>query len=147
MILGQTIHKQEILALETLFGESFPDKDGVLVYRFSSNGKDVEHKVITNSNAMDIAGIHADGDLIIFGGDIHIKKFTEANHTYERDLIFFKFDISTGAVLANKVIAKLFETGQRKLLSPMLGRTEKKQTQDNLANIYNKIKEQKCPLP
>lgn len=104
LILGQTIHKQEILALETLFGESFPDKDGVLVYRFSSNGKDVEHKVITNSNAMDIAGIHADGDLITFGGDIHIKKFTEANHTHERDLIFFKFDISTGAVLANKVI-------------------------------------------
>lgn len=104
LILGQTIHKQEILALETLFGESFPDKDGVLIYRFSSNGKDVEHKVITNSNAMDIAGIHADGDLITFGGDIHIKKFTEANHTYERDLIFFKFDISTGAILANKVI-------------------------------------------
>ncbi len=104
LTLGQTIHKQEILALETLFSESFPDKDGVLVYRFSSNGKDVEHKVITNSNAMDIAGIHADGDLITFGGDIHIKKFTEANHTHERDLIFFKFDISTGAVLANKVI-------------------------------------------
>lgn len=44
-------------------------------------------------------------------------------------------------------VAKLFETGQRKLLSPMLGKTEKKQTQDNLTNVYNKIKEQKCPLP
>lgn len=104
LILGQTVHEQDILELEILFGESYPNKDGILVYRFSSDGKKIEHKVMTNSSSMDIAGIHADGDIITFGGDIRIKKFDEPNHSYERDVIFFKFDMSTGAAITNKII-------------------------------------------
>lgn len=104
LILGQTIHQQEVLALEKFFGETIPNKDGILVYRFSADAREIEHKVIDNESAMDLAGIHADDNIITFGADIRIKKFNESNHSYERDLNFVKFNIANGSVLINKVI-------------------------------------------
>lgn len=104
LLLGQTVYEKDLSTLEGLFGESFPEKNGILIYRFSLDGKKIEHKVITNNNSIYIAGLYSDGNTVTIGGDTRIKKFDNPNHSYERDLFFTRFDISTGSVLANKAI-------------------------------------------